>query len=61
MILCLTNVSRHNFTNFVLQATIENIYLVQKNLGHTCAWTTEGYSREIVKHRRQSLISDIII
>lgn len=55
-----THVSRHTFTDMALQATNENIYLVQKSLGHSSVKTTELYSRNRVNFERQSPISAIL-
>lgn len=55
-----THVSRHTFTDLALQATNENIYLVQKSLGHTSVKTTEIYSRNRVNFERQSPLLKIL-
>jgi integrase/recombinase XerD len=55
-----SHVSRHTFTDLALQATNENIYLVQKSLGHSSVKTTELYSRNRVNFERQSPIPDIL-
>jgi integrase/recombinase XerD len=55
-----THVSRHTFTDLALQASNENIYLVQKSLGHSSVKTTEIYSRKRVSFDRKSVVPDII-
>jgi integrase len=55
-----THVSRHTFTDLALQATNENIYLVQKSLGHSSVKTTELYSRRRVNFERTSVVPLII-
>jgi integrase len=55
-----THVSRHTFTDLALQATNENIYLVQKSLGHTSVRTTEAYSRNRVNFERNSPVISIL-
>ena len=55
-----THVSRHTFTDLALQATNENIYLVQKSLGHSSVKTTEIYTRQRVNFERHSPVSDIL-
>lgn len=55
-----THVSRHTFTDLALQATNENIYLVQKSLGHTSVKTTELYSRKRVNFNRESPVDQIL-
>jgi integrase/recombinase XerD len=55
-----THVSRHTFTDLALQATNENIYLVQKSLGHGSVRTTEIYSRNRVNFERSSPIPVIL-
>ena len=55
-----THVSRHSYTDLALQATNENIYLVQQSLGHSSVKTTELYSRNRINFERQSPIPDIL-
>lgn len=55
-----THVSRHTFTDLALHITNDNIYQVQKSLGHTSVRTTEGYSRKRVNYTRQSVVPDIL-
>jgi integrase len=55
-----THVSRHTFTDLALQATNENIYLVQKSLGHTSVRTTEAYSRNRVNFERNTPVKLIL-
>lgn len=55
-----THVSRHTFTDLALQATNENIYLVQKSLGHSSVKTTEIYSRNRVNFERLSPMRTIL-
>ncbi len=55
-----THVSRHTFTDLALQATNENIYLVQKSLGHSSVKTTEIYSRNRVNFDRKSILPEIL-
>lgn len=55
-----THVSRHTFTDLALQATNENIYLVQKSLGHGSVRTTEIYSRNRVNFERLSPMMSIL-
>jgi integrase len=56
-----THVSRHTFTDMALQATNENIYLVQKSLGHSSVKTTETYSRQRINFKRISPVQQILI
>lgn len=55
-----THVARHTFTDLALQATNENIYLVQKSLGHSSVKTTEIYTRNRVNFERISPVSKIL-
>jgi integrase len=55
-----THVSRHSYTDLALQATNENIYLVQKSLGHSSVKTTELYSRNRVNFDRKSILPTIL-
>ena len=55
-----THVSRHTYTDLALQATNENIYLVQKSLGHSSVKTTELYSKNRINFERLSPIPIIL-
>jgi integrase/recombinase XerD len=55
-----THVSRHTYTDLALQATNENIYLVQKSLGHATIKTTEVYSKNRLTFEKKSLIQPIL-
>ncbi|MBM3455963.1 MAG: hypothetical protein FJX80_12585 [Bacteroidetes bacterium] len=55
-----THVARHTFTDLALRATNENIYLVQKSLGHTSVRTTEAYSRNRVNFERVTPVKEVI-
>jgi len=55
-----THVSRHSYTDLALQATNENIYLVQKSLGHSSVKTTEMYSRNRINFERLSPVPIIL-
>jgi integrase/recombinase XerD len=55
-----THVSRHTYTDLALQATNENIYLVQKSLGHATIKTTEVYSKNRLTFEKKSLIEPIL-
>ena len=54
------HVARYTFTDLALQATNENIYLVQKSLGHTSVRTTEAYSRKRVNFERVTPVTEVI-
>jgi integrase/recombinase XerD len=55
-----THVSRHTYTDLALLATDENIYKVQRSLGHSSVKTTEIYSRKRLSYERISPIPGII-
>ncbi|MFM1961635.1 MAG: hypothetical protein RLZZ172_480 [Bacteroidota bacterium] len=55
-----THVSRHTYTDLALQATNENIYLVQKSLGHSSVKTTELYSKNRISFDRTSPVPVIL-
>ncbi len=55
-----THVSRHTYTDLALLATDENIYKVQRSLGHSSVKTTELYSRKRVSFQRVSPMEPII-
>jgi len=55
-----THVSRHTYTDLALQATNENIYLVQKSLGHSSVKTTELYSKNRISFERTSPVPEIL-
>ncbi len=55
-----THVGRHTYTDLALQATNENIYLVQKSLGHSSVKTTELYSKGRVNFERLSPVPIIL-
>jgi integrase len=53
-------VSRHTYTDLALLATDENIYMVQKSLGHSSVKTTEGYAKNRVNYEKKTLITLIM-
>ncbi|MBM3454888.1 MAG: site-specific integrase [Bacteroidetes bacterium] len=55
-----THVSRHTYTDLALLATNENIYKVQRSLGHSSVKTTEIYSRRRLSFERVSPVARII-
>jgi len=55
-----THVSRHTYTDLALLATDENIYKVQRSLGHSSVKTTEIYSRKRLSFERVSPILPIL-
>jgi len=55
-----THVSRHTYTDLALLATDENIYKVQRSLGHSSVKTTEIYSRRRLSFERVSPVARII-
>ena len=55
-----THVARHTFTDLALEASNDNIYQVQKSLGHTSVKTTEIYSRNRVNYNKKSMLPDIL-
>ncbi len=55
-----THVSRHTYTDLALLATDENIYKVQKSLGHSSVKTTELYSRKRINFERDSPTPNIL-
>ena len=55
-----THVSRHTYTDLALLATDENIYIVQKSLGHSSVKTTELYTRNRINYEKKTLITPIM-
>jgi integrase len=55
-----THVSRHTYTDLALLATDENIYIVQKSLGHSSVKTTEVYTRNRENFTRSSPILSVL-
>jgi integrase/recombinase XerD len=55
-----THCARHTFTDLALMATDDNIYKVQKLLGHTSVKTTEIYARNRVSYNQEESVIDRI-
>lgn len=55
-----THCARHTFTDLALVATDNNMYQVQKYLGHSSVKTTEHYARNRVSYEREAVIDKII-
>jgi integrase len=55
-----THVSRHTYTDLALLATDENIYMVQKSLGHSSVKTTELYTKNRINYEKKTLITPIM-
>jgi integrase len=55
-----THVSRHTYTDLALLATDENIYMVQKSLGHSSVKTTELYTKNRINYEKKTLITQIM-
>jgi integrase len=55
-----THVSRHTYTDLALLATDENIYKVQRSLGHSSVKTTEIYSRKRLSYERISPVPSVL-